>query len=145
MTEPSDLLKGLCPGSHEDLGAEFVLSGIRCETCNRTIHVDRRGVVRAHYRHCFNYLDSKGSGSELEFHGLESSCRSPRYFAFALSAPGAERWTAHMRFPLSELKLLHAFLGSVIANVEQESARDPAFREQLDSAHASPSGPTVVY
>ena len=140
MNELSDLLRGLCPNSHKDLGAEFALRGIRCQTCQRTVHVGRRGVVRGHYRRCFQYLDTKSYGKDLEYTGLESS----GHFGFQISDPGADRVTARLRFPLSELMRLHEFLGSVIEVVEQECARNPEFREHLGSAPSS-GGPHVVY
>ena len=146
MSESSDLLKGLCPDSDKDLGAEIALSGIRCETCSRTIHVDRRGMVRGHYRNSFHYLDTKGFSKELEFTGLESGRIDPRLFGFRISDPGADRVTACMRFSLSELKRLHEFVGSVISLVELEYANNPVFEAQLgraDDHMKSPHGPIV--
>ncbi len=148
MSETSNLLSGLCPGSHLDIGVRQARRGVICQTCNRLVQVNRRGIVHSHYWGCLDYLDTRGDSGELEYTGREdrgSDSERHCYFGFALRGWGTDRVAARMAAPLHELKRLHEFLGSAISDIEQECASNPRLNLQVNGADATPRGPTPVY
>jgi hypothetical protein len=144
MRDRFSQLTGRCPGSNEQVGAQNHTRTVACQTCNRKVGVNARGVVEFHCKNWFHYLSAGGVSGALEYTGLDSY----GYFGFAVRGWGADRVAAHMALPLNELKRLHEFLGSAIGDIEQACASNPAFHAQVKGAGDSMKhehGPQIIY